>query len=134
MQKNKLFHFAMIVLILAVVMSACVSTAHNAKNSLDWEGRYMGITPSASGSGIEVQLTLRADQTYTLIYNYIDRTGFTAGNSTFSWDKAGSVIILKNTDAPPFYKVEEGRLLQLDMQGEKITGNLADMYILKKVE
>jgi uncharacterized lipoprotein NlpE involved in copper resistance len=133
MQKNKLLYFAMIILILTAAITACAST-HNSKNSLNWEGLYTGVTPSASGTGIEVQLTLRADQTYTLIYNYIDKSGYTAGNSTFRWDKTGGVIILKDTDAPPYYKVAEDRLLQLDMQGRKITGNLADMYILKKVK
>ena len=133
MRKNKLLHFALGVLMLTAVITACASTG-NAKDNLNWEGLYTGVIPSASGMGIEVQLTLRADQTYTLIYNYINKSGFTAGNSTFSWDEAGSVITLKGTDAPTYYKVEKDRLLQLDLQGEKISGNLADMYILKKVE
>jgi hypothetical protein len=32
---------------------------------------------------------------------------------------------------PKYYKIEENRLIQLDLNGNIITGELADNYILK---
>ena len=139
MYKNNVFHFILIALLLTAAISACVSTksadmSHNARDSLDWEGRYAGRIPSASGSGIDVQITLRSDQTFSMVYDYVDRQGFYTGMGTFDWDETGNVIILKHPDFPPYYRVEKDRLLHLDLEGKIITGNLADMYVLKKVE
>jgi uncharacterized lipoprotein NlpE involved in copper resistance len=128
-------------------LSACGSTgkaidaAHNSRNSVNWAGVYSGIIPAASGPGINVEITLDNDGTYNISYQYIDRGDevFT-GMGTFQWDDAGSIITLDfgNTDkdAPaPFalyYQVGENTLFQLDMAGKKISGALADNYILKK--
>jgi uncharacterized lipoprotein NlpE involved in copper resistance len=35
-------------------------------------------------------------------------------------------------DSPNRYLVGENTLTQLDMEGNKITGNMADQYVLKK--
>jgi len=117
-------------------MTACLSTAgktvDNSRNSLDWAGSYVGLIPAADGPGINVQITLRADESYTIVYNYIDRQGTATESGVFSWDENGSIITFKNTSYPPYYKVGENQLLQLDMKGKKITGNLADHYVLKK--
>jgi uncharacterized lipoprotein NlpE involved in copper resistance len=120
-------------------LASCVSSrgidnAHNSKNSLDWAGVYTGTTPSASGSGINVRLMLSQDETFVLQYEYLDRPN-NQFNSTgsFTWDKKGNIITLKiEKEVPPYYKVEENRLIQLDMKGKPITGDLADNYVLTK--
>jgi len=137
LQKN-IFHFTLIALLTAAI-SACVSTkpvdmSHNARESLDWEGRYVGRIPAASGSGINVQITLNLDQTFTLVYEHVDRRGMSTRMGKFEWDETGSIVILNSHDYPPYYKVGEDHLLQLDMQGKVITGSLADQYVLRKVE
>jgi uncharacterized lipoprotein NlpE involved in copper resistance len=139
MFKNNVFHFILIVLLLTAAISACVSTqptdmSHNAKDSLDWEGRYAGRIPSASGSGIDVQITLRSDLTFSMVYDYVDREGSFTENGTFIWDETGNVIILNHPSFPPYYRVEKDQLRQLDLERNEITGNLADMYVLRKVK
>jgi len=110
-----------------------IDAAHNSKNSLDWAGVYAGVIPSASGSGINVTITLRNDLTYEVQYQYVDRPdGDFNFSGTFRWNEAGSVITLDATNIPPHYQVGEGRLIQLDMEGNPITGVLADDYVLKK--
>jgi uncharacterized lipoprotein NlpE involved in copper resistance len=106
---------------------------HNSRVSLDWEGVYRGIIPSASGSGIDVRMKLNKDNTYELTYDYIDRpdSSFTF-TGLFRWDDSGSVIITEMADGPNFYKVGENKLIQLDMEGNLITGNFADDYVLTK--
>ncbi|MDR0303078.1 MAG: copper resistance protein NlpE [Treponema sp.] len=129
MRKNLCTVFMVLLLI---GMSACSTTANNARTSLDWEGSYMGIIPAADGPGINVQITLRADQSFTIVYNHIDRQGIATESGIFSWNENGSVITLKHTTFPPFYMVGENHLLQLDMKGKRITGKLADQYVLRK--
>jgi uncharacterized lipoprotein NlpE involved in copper resistance len=119
-------------------MGACLSNqavdaAHNAKNSLNWEGVYTGLIPAADGPGIDVRLTLYADETYEISYHYIDKgDGDFTENGSFIWDMAGSIITLDAADLPPHYKVGENHLTQLDMKGRRITGGLAEHYVLKK--
>ena len=51
----------------------------------------------------------------------------------YTWNAAGNTIILDGVkDAPNQYFVGENTLTQLDMEGNKITGDMADLYILKK--
>jgi uncharacterized lipoprotein NlpE involved in copper resistance len=121
-------------------LGACGSTgkaidaAHNSRNSVNWAGVYRGVIPAADGPGINVGITLGNDGTYSIGYQYIDRGEevFTK-NGTFQWNDAGSAIILDVKDMSPHYQVGENILIQLDMNGKKITGALADNYVLKKV-
>jgi len=127
-----------ILLMVALVISgltSCVSTdAHNSRSSLDWAGVYTGTIPAADVSGINVRLRLNQDGTFVLSYEYLDRpSNLSEWNGLFTWDKKGSTITLKTVkELPPYYKVEENRLIQLDMKGKPITGNLADNYVLTK--
>jgi uncharacterized lipoprotein NlpE involved in copper resistance len=116
-------------------LNSCISgpSADNARNSLDWPGVYTGTIPAADVSGINVQITLFAGNTFEARYQYLDTQDneFTCAG-TFTWDQAGKVITLNTREIPPYYLVGENRLTQLDMEGKKITGALADNYVLRK--
>jgi uncharacterized lipoprotein NlpE involved in copper resistance len=114
--------------------SKAVDAAHNARNSLNWDGVYAGTIPAASGPGINVQLTLHTDETYELRYEYVDKPDIFTAKGSFKWADTGDIIKLDARDLPPYYKVSENFLIQLDMQGELITGSLADHYILRKIQ
>jgi len=118
------------VLLLSALISACASTS--AKDTLDWAGRYTGTIPAADCPGINVDIILNTDYTYTLIYDYIDRDDSFKKNGAFKFDKTGSIIILSDNSSLGYYKPGKDHLLQLDTEGKKITGNFADMYVLKK--
>jgi uncharacterized lipoprotein NlpE involved in copper resistance len=115
---------------------AAKGAAHNSQNSLDWYGTYRGVVPCADCEGIEVELTLTQKGTYELKYTYLGKGKNSykeAGN--FKWDgAAGNITLLGIKEYPPYYKVGENMLLQLDMEGKKITGNLANNYKLEKVK
>jgi uncharacterized lipoprotein NlpE involved in copper resistance len=133
-RKNTFFIIAAVLLIAGI--TACESSpppVNNAKDKVDWAGQYTGIIPAADSPGINVQITLRADNTFTIVYNYVDRHGLASASGTFSWDDGGNVINLKVADFPPYYRVGRDQLTQLDLQGKKITGKLADHYILRKI-
>jgi copper homeostasis protein (lipoprotein) len=127
-----------IIILLSISLGACSSTApaktaDNSRTSLDWAGVYAGTIPAADGPGINVQITLRADESYSLVYNYVEKQNNATETGTFSWNEAGNTITLKNTTFPPYYKVGEKQLLQLDMKGNVIKSKLADLYVLKKM-
>ena len=108
-------------------------TAHTSENSLNWAGVYEGTTPGAN-SDIHIQMTLGDDKTYSITYQYLDKSDekFT-GNGTFRWNEGGNTIILDSADLPSRYRVGEGSLTQLDMSGEVITGEHAERYVLKQI-
>ncbi len=113
---------------------AAVADGHNSANSLDWAGVYKGVLPCADCEGIETSLTLKMDNSYQLSTTYLgkDATPFKQQGS-FQWDAKGSVIrLLNQKDGPALYKVVENQLIQLDMEGQLITGDLADNYKLNK--
>jgi uncharacterized lipoprotein NlpE involved in copper resistance len=133
--------FIIFLLIAALVIfgsGSCLSNKmidkdHNARNSLDWDGVYTGTIPSASGPGIDVRLRLNNDQSFELNYKYLDRTGSPVNwTGSFKWDDTGSIITLDVIDAPPHYRVAQNKLTQLDMKGKRISGKLADNYVLNK--
>jgi uncharacterized lipoprotein NlpE involved in copper resistance len=141
---KKLFFSVITITLLVAGLQSCkqkpsdadaVDKVHNSQNSLDWQGTYTGVIPCANCEGIKVQITL-SDSTYQASYLYL---GHEKGEAIqisgkFSWDSTDGTIILENTDIPPYYKVGENRLIQLDMEGNPITGELADMYVLTKTE
>lgn len=109
--------------------------AHTSQNALDWNGMYKGVVPCADCEGIETVLVLNADNTYLLKTTYlgkgdaapVERTG------TLTWNAAGNTVILAGLEnAPNQYFVGENVVTQLDMSGNKITGQLADKYMLAK--
>ncbi len=111
-------------------------TEHNASVSLDWNGVYKGVLPCADCEGIETTLVLNSDKTYQLtqLYQGKETTGETL-SGTFEWDKSGNIVMLSDIiGASNRYFVGENTLTYLDMDGNKITGALADFYVLHKVE
>jgi uncharacterized lipoprotein NlpE involved in copper resistance len=136
-KKTILVSFFAAILIISGLGSCATNNglnAHNSRNSLDWAGVYTGTIPSASGTGINVRLTLSSDQNFALRYEYVDRPNSQYNyTGSFEWDKKGNTIKLNVAkELPPYYKVVENALIQLDMKGKDIKGNLADNYVLKK--
>jgi uncharacterized lipoprotein NlpE involved in copper resistance len=110
-------------------------TTHTSQNTLDWNGTYKGVVPCADCEGIETTLILNADNTYQMRTRYLGKPGDKSFETTgtFSWNAGGNTIILAGVEnAPGQYFVGENQLIQLDMSGARITGNLADKYILTK--
>jgi uncharacterized lipoprotein NlpE involved in copper resistance len=106
---------------------------HNSGNSIDWEGIYYGTTPCADCSGINTSLRLNKDETFVITFFYEGKGKVTyVEQGKFVWDKYGTIVTLKGVkDKPNQYQVGEKCVFQLDMNGQKITGNLAGNYILK---
>lgn len=116
----------------ATEQATTAADTHNSRNSLDWPGIYEGTVPCADCPGIRVKVTLEADGSYSKTMAYMEKPNIFITKGTFSWDDTGSRITLTDGQESEIYKVGENRLTMLDQQGNAITGDLADMYILKK--
>lgn len=110
------------------------ATPDNSANSLDWPGTYTGVVPCADCEGIETSISLSPDLKFVFKTRYLgkdDRVFEREG--TFTWNEQGNAITLKGIpDGPDRYQVGENILVQLDKAGNRITGDLAAKYILRK--
>lgn len=111
-------------------------TGDNSMTSLDWAGTYFATLPCGRCEGIEMWVTLHPDGTYALNTNYLGLNDALEEEFTgkFSWDQSGSVVTLEgiNGTYPGKFKVGENRIWYLDAEGNKMTGEPADQYILIK--
>jgi heat shock protein HslJ len=72
------------------------------------------------------------DKTYKLTRIYKGKSSEPITSSgTFTWDASGANIQLSGEE-PGKFKVGENQLMQLDQDGNRITGELADKYVLNK--
>lgn len=111
-----------------------IDAAHTSSNSLDWDGTYSGTVPCADCEGIATSITLDRSGGYTMKTQYLGRsTEVYTAKGVFEWEADGNRIRLQGVDGGAArYHVGEGQLFQLDQQGERITGELAGNYILRK--
>lgn len=108
-----------------------LSTVDNSQTSLDWNGKYFGVLPCADCEGIEYELTLNKDKTYSLITHYLaEGSKYDTVKGTISWTNSGQTIILSKDSLK--FKIEENQVRYLSLDGKKVEGELADAYILKK--
>ncbi|WP_166836313.1 copper resistance protein NlpE [Rheinheimera pleomorphica] len=111
---------------------AIADAAHNARNSLDWAGSYQGMLPCADCEAINTTLTLYHDGRYQLQQLYVGKsTAPFVQQGQFSWNPAGSTVLLDGGEAQQFF-VGENQLFMLDQQGNRIEGELAARYRLAK--
>jgi uncharacterized lipoprotein NlpE involved in copper resistance len=109
---------------------------HTSKNSVDWAGVYEGVLPCADCEGISMRVSISENMQYAVKTNYLGKekseTFEKIGN--FKWQSDGFRIQLDGMqNQPSQFWVAEGKLIQLDMAGNRITGALAEKYVLKKI-
>jgi uncharacterized lipoprotein NlpE involved in copper resistance len=99
---------------------------------------YFGILPCADCNGIETDISLKSDMTYSIHTIYQGRKSKGPGsnefNETGTWMQHGAdtIHLANRKDAPSMFIRTDSSLVQLDMKGKMITGKLAGKYILKK--
>lgn len=106
---------------------------HNARNSLDYAGTYQGVLPCADCEGIAVELKISYDGSFQKTMQYHGKSDDVFEFfGEYRWNDAGNTISLIGLEAPNQYFVAEERFIQLDSKGQRISGDLADRYVLKK--
>ncbi len=113
--------------------AAGIVDTHNSQNALDWDGFYTGTLPCADCEGIYTTITLNTDGNYIKKNVYLGKSDAAFEESgSFTWNDAGTTITLKQANEPYSYFVGENTLTALDMEGNKITGEPANNYVLHK--
>ena len=121
---------------IALENSITPAVGDTSQNALDWSGVYEGVLPCADCEGIKTTITLNQDLTFIKQVQYLGKNDQIFENKgTFQWNETGNRITLKGiTEAPNQLIVGENMLILLDMKGDRISGKLADKYILTKTD
>lgn len=100
-------------------------------SSVNLIGAYFGNLPCVDCDAISTVLQLGRDHSYKLTYTY-------NGKSDDEFVKEGSWFVKKNhlvlNGLDYVYKIEPDFLVQLDLSGQVITGELAEKYQLDKIK
>lgn len=108
-----------------------ITDESNAQNSLDWAGTYKGVLPAADTEGMSVSITLSPDSSFTKTYSYVGKNDQPVTQTgKYQWSEDGNIVTLEGIETPNQYFVSEGKIIQLDVNGNPITGSTADLYIL----
>jgi copper homeostasis protein (lipoprotein) len=107
------------------------------QNASDWIGHYAGILPCADCEGIQTEIRLNKDLTCELATRYLGKNDQVYRSSgTLTWNDSGNIITIKDNKEQPGqnrFLFEANRLIKLDAAGNRIEGELSEMYILSKV-
>jgi uncharacterized lipoprotein NlpE involved in copper resistance len=116
------------------ILEEGLADTHTSQNSLDYWGIYTGILPCADCEGIETIIELGSDFSYVKKSTYLGKGDNKVIESagTYSWNDGGNIITLVAEDAPNQYFVGENVLFHLDLEGNRITGDLSEKYKLNK--
>lgn len=110
-----------------------VTDDHNAMNSLDYQGTYVGSLPCADCEAIETIIILRDDSfEKEEVYKGKFKETFSRKSGSFEWNKEGYTITLVGIEKPNQYFVGENVLFHLDIDGKRIEGELMHKYQLEK--
>ena len=97
---------------------------------------YVGTLPCADCEGIDVSLQLNKDSGYIMNSVYKGSRIDSSNNSfkdTGTWSMKGNdTLYLSNSNHSMKYIKTDTALIQLDGDGNRITGPLANMFILHK--
>jgi len=134
MKTNKIVLPILMILIILLMVNSCATSGSSKSGDPHWAGMYVGVIPAADCPGIAVVVILNADGRYKITYQYIDRdVSVVTYSGSISWDEKTKVITLEPADRLPPYQIGRNKLTFLDMEGKKISGKLADNYVLRKV-
>ncbi|GHV55666.1 hypothetical protein FACS1894182_00420 [Bacteroidia bacterium] len=107
----------------------------NYRETTQWTGTYYGTIPCADCPGINVELTLNSDLTYSMKRIYQDRQSIFSNSGKFTWNKAGTDIDLKDIKeygAFQHFLVQDEKLILLSMTGDIMAGVNMNDYTLTK--
>lgn len=102
--------------------------------SAGYAGVYAGLLPAASGPGIQTRITLQDNGMFEWRSDYIgEQDGVFTDKGVYTL--TGDLAMLEIPgEGVRYARVKDGHLQLLDQDKDAITGNLADMYLLKKIQ
>lgn len=102
--------------------------------ALKQAGLYGGYVPCADCEGIITYLLLNPDMTYSLEETYYKKDE-KVYRTVSTWKiENGKVVLYDKGEVKLSFLADGNKLWQLDHQGNRISGNLGDKYVLNKQE
>lgn len=98
-------------------------------------GTYEGTLPAADCPGIKTVLTIKADSTYQLQQDYIDKkNGHDEASGVFKvLDGKRLMLVRPSSGEQTYYKVKDNNsIVMTDSLGVEPEGETAKLYVLKK--
>lgn len=98
-------------------------------------GTYEGTLPAADCPGIKTVLTIKADSTYQLQQDYIDKkNGHDEASGVFKvLDGKVLMLVRPSSGEQTYYKVKDNNsIIMTDSLGVEPEGETAKLYVLKK--
>lgn len=107
-----------------------VPDQHNSQNVLDWHGVYRGLLPCPDCEAIKTEIRLYSDLRFVKNTQYASKDPEVFEQSgSFDWLEGGNVIRLADGS---FFKVGENFLEMLNQEGNPMTSDLGNKYLLVK--
>ena len=119
----------------AVAETTETAEIHPAQISVDWPGVYYGFLPCDDCKGIKATLALNKNNSYILITQFVgksEREIVEKGKFTSGANSNTLVLTSRDNSTTRQYFVGENMLIQLDSNGNRFSGKLADRYILRR--
>lgn len=101
------------------------------ENIADWVGVYQGILPCASCEGIETELILDDDLTYSRTVRFVGEEKETTVDGQFSWISDNLIRLDAAADGSVYF-VGDGLVQMRAQDGSEMASPLSDKYILNK--
>ncbi|MFB6455783.1 copper resistance protein NlpE N-terminal domain-containing protein [Chitinophaga sp. Hz27] len=139
-------HKILLFAVFVATMAACnnPSTQEKQKEATDSTGKspvthltgtYQGTLPCADCPGMDYQISLYDDHTYSELRSYQGRGQNMATVETGTWKAVNdSIAMLEQKNDSTSFLASAGKLILLDKAGKRIEGVLASNYELKPVE
>ena len=107
----------------------------NSQNSLDWQGRYVGVEPCEKCEETKVSIQINHDLTFSMQILEVGKSNeIKEVKGEFFWDKKGQIIQLKLPTVTKKYLVGENILTLLDNKNKPVTNQQAERFVLNKLE
>lgn len=115
--------------------SALLTTTQPDSGAHSPNGSYQGTLPCADCPGIDYQISLYDNSRYKTLMVYRERNQSRPVVDTGTWkiEQDSMVRITLSGKSKQTFLFEDGRLYQLNEHGQRITGALADNYILRPI-
>jgi len=100
--------------------------------SFESPGVYRGVLPCANCKGIRTKIKITKEGQYFRARKYLGKPSpnLFEEKGHFSWDPETQKLTLDGVEKPNQYLLEDGNLIQLDIKGNRITGDMAERYVL----
>ncbi len=104
-----------------------VIDGHHAANALDYFGTYAGLLPCADceGESVNAEIEINADSTFRYV-----REGTEPEVMTGAWSIDRNTITFHEAEVS--FHVAENRLIPLDVDGQRFTGEREERFSLHK--